>query len=96
MIVLCFTEIRVQALTGGVGKIYACGKQMYFETASGKILGTRLLDLSHFLDDLNEEERHIETYMQFVDEDNQAQLPSDQLHVAKCRNSRCHCQRQKI
>lgn len=79
LIVLLFTDIKVQALTANVGRIFACGKQMYFEDYAGKLIGTGLLDLSHFLGNTDEEDLHQETYEQLLDDTNEVGLPDGKL-----------------
>jgi hypothetical protein len=79
LVVLLFATIKVQALTSRVGRIFARGKQLYYEDNSGKLIGTGLLDLSHFLGDPSEEELYNETFEQFYDEANELGLPDGKL-----------------
>ncbi len=79
LIVLLFVDIKVQALTANAGRIFACGKQLYFEDYSGKLIGTGLLDLSHFLGDASEDDLYRESYEQLLDDANEVGLPSGKL-----------------
>lgn len=75
LVVTLFATIKIQALANHAGRIFACGKQLYYEDNFGKLIGTGLLDLSHFLGNSSEEELYNETFEQFYDEANEVGLP---------------------